>query len=114
MQISFDSDKPRRFWLAVASVLALLLLCWLALNHLDKSLALARARVTSDAMVSARVGVVTGTTLYKLRYIDPGSQPNGCFAEYYFYVVGEKSASIQVKAEVCGTREYPTVRVMER
>jgi hypothetical protein len=114
MQVSYNSVKSSKFWLTLAAVLAVLLLSWFALNNLDKTLIKARAYISNDRAISAKIGAVSDTTLYKLRYIDIQSNQESCFAEYYFYVSSTSSGTLKIKAQACGLREAPVFKLTER
>jgi hypothetical protein len=114
MQVSYNPVRSSRFWLALAGVLGVILLSWFVLNNFDKTLMKARAYVSSDQAIRAKIGAVGDTTLYKVRYIDINSSQESCFAEYYFYVSGANSGTLNIKAQACGLLETPVFKLTER
>jgi hypothetical protein len=114
MQIEHNPVRVSRFWAALFGVLVVILLSWFFLNKFDKTLAKARAFISNDSTISAKIGAINDTTLYKLRYFDIRSNLESCFAEYYFYVSGANSGTLNIKAQACGLRETPTFKLTER
>jgi hypothetical protein len=114
MQVSYNPVRSSRFWLALAGVLSVILLSWFALNNFDRTLMKARAYVSSDQAISAKIGAVRDMTLYKLRYVDIQVDQESCFAEYYFYVSGANAGALNIKAQACGLREKPVFKLTER
>jgi hypothetical protein len=107
MQISIEKLGAKRFWLLVAGVALAIGAGWKGLNYLDQNLAAARAYAKRDPQVIARVGKVDGTYLYRQRYTD--EQENGvrCFADYFFFVTGERTGHVAVRVRACGARNEP-------
>jgi hypothetical protein len=104
----------RRFWPMALGIVVLILALWSALNHFDKTLSQARAFLAANTDVKAKIGNVEGTTLYKVRYLDGDRDRGRCFAEYFFFVSGEKGASLNVRVRACGDREAPSFVWIER
>jgi len=113
MQVSYSPDQPRNFWIALVGVLIIIALIWMGMKYFDRTLAKARAHLSTASLVTAKVGAVTDTTLYKTRFgdIEAGEQP--CFAEYFFYVTG-RSGKVDVRVLACGSRDAPRFKVTER
>lgn len=110
----FELHPSKYLWPLLGAVLVLCAAGWFALNQWDTSLAGARAYVPTHEAVKAKVGSVSGTTLYKLRYLDSASEPAQCFAEYFFTVSGDGSKRMFVRVRACGSRDSPTFSLDER
>jgi len=99
----------RRISLRLASAMvALVVLLWFAMNHFDKTLAKARAFLSSDRSVAAKIGDVNGTTLYKARYFAAGDNAERCFAEYFFWVSGADGGLRDIRVRACGDPVSPS------
>jgi hypothetical protein len=85
-------------------------LTWGAVRYFDQTQAAAREYVARAPMTISSVGTVQDVTLYKLRYITPEGSPDGCFAEYFFFVSGA-SGSTHLRALACGSRAAPEFRI---
>jgi hypothetical protein len=113
MQVTYNPEKPARFWLALGAVLAVITLCWLGLKYFDKTLAAARLHVSVDSNIIAKIGEVSDTTMYKVRYVDGIQGDQSCYAEYFLYASGVKGR-VNVKVTACGSKERPVFSVAER
>lgn len=114
MQVIFNPNQPRRFWISLGVVLVLIILFWKGMAYFDTNLAKAREHILHDSFVISRIGAVTDTTLYKVRQgsITDGQPP--CFAEYFFFVYGEKGGSVNLRVLACGSRSEATFKISER
>ncbi len=113
MQVTYNPEKPARFWIAFGVVLAVITGCWLALNHFDKTLANARLHLAESQSIISKIGEVSGTTVYKVRYVDGNQAGSSCYAEYFLYVSGA-IGRMNVKVTACGTSDAPMFQVVER
>lgn len=107
------TQKLRMSWWGLAFV-AIFALSWAALRYFDHTQEAARRYIARDSDIVKKVGTVRDTTLYKFRYLQLDGSPDGCFAEYYFFVSGSSGGSLNLRVIACGARTAPEFRIQER
>lgn len=112
--MTYSPDHPRRFGIALGGVVMLIVLIWMGMTHFDATLAKAREHLSSAPLVIAKIGAVTGTTLYKVRRGEITTGRHPCFAEYFFYVSGQSGDSMNIRVLACGSHDDPDFKVTER
>jgi hypothetical protein len=112
--LSIEQISPKAFWLLVAGIVSTFIGCRVGLHHLDKTLGEARNVAKKSPDVAQRIGIADDTYLYKWRYGELEREGIHCFADYYFYVTGEKTGHVDVRVSACGARSAPQFQVTIR